>query len=367
MGVTDRYWGPIEPSEAAAVLGRPVEIVAQHLRWLFAVARCRWDGGEAIVKRQPPMGRDPGQLHWQHRLANHVADRGVPAVRSRGIVIHDELWYELFDVARGDDTYAGVDTWEPFRSPRHVRSAGRMLAALHEAGDDFEPRIPQPQRGFVVQIGSVRLAPADAMELLASERAAVAAYLAGRAWRDQVERAYGELFDRLRPVVSSLPTAPLHGDWQTNNLFFRGDEVSAVIDFHQADYAQRMLDLAVAVERNCFFWNRISEGDDQAYDLEHARLLIEAYDDQSRISAAERAAFADILAACQFEYGISFLDYYWGIERDAEKADWAWETFVLGHALWWQSEAGRRARGGIEAICEGLPTPAKVSETCRPT
>ena len=24
MGVTDRYWGPIEPAEAAAVLGRPV-------------------------------------------------------------------------------------------------------------------------------------------------------------------------------------------------------------------------------------------------------------------------------------------------------------------------------------------------------
>ena len=36
--------------------------------------------------------------------------------------------------------------------------------------------------------------------------------------------------------------------------------------------------------------------------------------------------------ACQFEYGISFLDYYWGVEHDREKADWAWQTFVLGHA-----------------------------------
>jgi hypothetical protein len=39
VAVTDRYWGPVEPAEAAAVLGRPVEIVSQHLRWLFAVAR----------------------------------------------------------------------------------------------------------------------------------------------------------------------------------------------------------------------------------------------------------------------------------------------------------------------------------------
>ena len=358
--MTDRYWGPIEPSEAAAVLGRPVEIVAQHLRWLFAVARCRWDGGEMIVKRQPPMGRDPGQLHWQHRLTNHLADRGVPACRSRGLVIHDDLWYELFDVARGDDTYAGVDTWEPFRSPRHVQSAGRMLAALHEAGTDFEPRIPQPQQGFVVQLTLAGHAPADAVELLAGERPAVAAYLADRQWREPVEHAYGELFDRLRPALGDLPTCPLHGDWQTNNLFFRDDEISSIIDFHQADYAERLLDLAVAVERNCFFWNRISDGDDDAYDLEHARLLVEAYHDRTPLTEAERQILPDVLAACQFEYGISFLDYYWGVERDEEKADWAWRTFVLGHAEWWQTPAGRRARAGLEEICASLSQPASV-------
>ena len=40
------------------MFGRPVEIVKAHLRWLFAVAHCRLEGGEAILKRQPPMGRD---------------------------------------------------------------------------------------------------------------------------------------------------------------------------------------------------------------------------------------------------------------------------------------------------------------------
>jgi Ser/Thr protein kinase RdoA (MazF antagonist) len=354
VGVTDRYWGPIEPAEAAAVLGRPVEIVAQHLRWLFAVAHCRWDGGSAIVKRQPPMGRTIDQVEWQHSLANHLADRGVPAVRSRGMVELNGLWYELFDVASGDDTYAGVDTWEPFRSDAHVRAAGRTLAALHEAGADFEPARPQPQRGFVVQLGLVRLTPVEAVELLCSERPAVGEYLAGEEWRGPVEAAYAELFDRLRPALGDLPVRPLHGDWQTNNLFFRGEEISAIIDFHQADYAPRVLDLAVGVERNCFFWNRISEGDDDAYTLDHARLLIEAYHDRSPLAAAERAAFADVLAACQFEYGISFLDYYWGIERDREKADWAWHTFVLGHAAWWQGSAGRRAREGLEEMLERL-------------
>ncbi|MGZ4482234.1 MAG: phosphotransferase [Gaiellales bacterium] len=351
MGIADRHWGPIEPGEAAAVLGEPVEIVSQHLRWLFAVARCRTAArGEVLVKRQPPMGRDAAQLLWQHRLTNHLADRGVPAARALGLVERDGLWYELFEPAAGEDVYSGVDTWEPFFSPVHAAAAGAMLARLHGAGADFEPRSPQPQAGFVVQLGAIRLAPVDAVRALSRQRAAVAEYLAEERWEEPVAEVYDELFDRLRPLLTRLPLAPLHGDWQTNNLFFAGDAVSGVIDFHQADYAPRVLDLAVAVERNCFFWNRISAGEDTAYDLDHAGALIAAYDAVSPLEPAERAAFPDVLAVCQFEYGISFLDYYWGVERDREKADWAWRTFVLGHAAWWRGAAGLVARAGIERL-----------------
>src|SRR5207248_11137821 len=128
---------------------------------------------------------------------------------------------------------------------------------------------------------------------------------------------------RLRRLLDALPMRPLHGDWQTNNLFFTGDDVAGIIDLHQADYAPRVLDLAVAVERNCFFWNRISAGDDAAFDLRHAELLLRAYHERWPLDAVERIAFPDVLAACQLEYGISFLDYYAGVERDREKADWA--------------------------------------------
>jgi Ser/Thr protein kinase RdoA (MazF antagonist) len=185
-------------------------------------------------------------------------------------------------------------------------------------------------------------------------RPAVAEYLEGRSWQGRIDAAYGEAFARIGPQLGGLERRPLHGDWQTNNLFFAGDEVSGIIDFHQADFGPRVLDLAVAVERNCFFWNRISDGDDGAFDLGQAAVLLEAYQAELPLPAPERSLFADVLAACQFEYGISFLDYYWGIERDREKADWAWETFVLGHAEWWQSPAGLSARAGIETIVSSL-------------
>ena len=147
------------------MLGRPVEIVSQHLRWLFAVAHCRWDGGEAIVKRQPPMGRDREQMLWQHRLTEHLADRGVPAARARGLVELDGLWYEVFDLAAGRDVYSGVDTLGAVSQRAHVAAAGAMLARLHEAGASFEPSHGRSrQAGFVVQLGRRGWAPVDAVE-----------------------------------------------------------------------------------------------------------------------------------------------------------------------------------------------------------
>lgn len=347
MGVDDRFWEHIGEAEARAVLGPDAEILAVHRRWLFAVARCRTPAGEVYLKRQPPMGRARSQVEWQHRLTNHLADRGVPAARALGLTELDGLWYELHEPAAGEDVYEGADSWDSFTSDAHVAAAGRMLAWLHAAGADFPDRTPQPQAGFVVQLGAVARDPVDAVERLAAERPAVAEDLAGRDWRPAVEAAYAEPFARLRPLLSELPPRPLHGDWQTNNLFFRGDEVAGVIDFHQADYAPRVLDLAVAVERNCFFWNRISAGDDTAFDLRQAQVLAASYAAETPLEPAEREAFADVLAVCQFEYGISFLDYYRGVERDSEKADWAWDTFVLGHAAWWRSPAGRAAAGEI--------------------
>jgi Ser/Thr protein kinase RdoA (MazF antagonist) len=365
MGIDSRFWGPIDDDEAAAVLraypalGGPVSVVARHRRWLFAVARCSVAGREVILKRQPRMRREPAQARWQHALANHLADRGVPAARVLAREdgdTHSELgglWYEVVEPAAGDDVYDDTDTWEPFRSVAHVRAAGDMLARLHDAGASFAPLRAQPPAGFVVQLGRLD-SPVAAVADAASARPAVAAYLGDRDWRDAIREAYEEPFARLEPLARDLPVRPLHGDWQTNNLFFLGDELTGIIDFHQADCSARILDLAVAVERNCFFWNRIAAGDDAAHDLGHAAEMLRAYHRRSPLTAAERAAFPDVLATCQLEYGLSFLDYYWGVESDREKADWAWETFVLGHASWWQGRAGRAARARLETIVDAL-------------
>ena len=347
VGVTDRYWRPIEPAEAERVFGRPVEIVAAHLRWLFAVAHCRWDGGEAILKRQPPMGAAADQLRWQHRLTNHLADGGIPAD------------------PRPADGRAG----RALVRDRRRRPGGRRLLGHRHVGAVplAPPTPPRPARcwpGCTTPPSTSRRRgrsrrpaswcsstwcgwsrPTPSPSWPPPGRRSPTTWRASTGARRSTE-AYADAVPPAAPGrCRSCRARALHGDWQTNNLFFDGDRISGIIDFHQADHGPRVLDLATAVERNCFFWNRISEGEDDAYDLDHARRAARCL--RPRCGRCRRPSgrrFADVLACCQFEYGISFLDYYWGIEGDREKADWAWHTFVLGHAQWWQTDAGRRGR-----------------------
>ena len=150
MGLADRYWDPIADAEVEAVLGPGAVAVARHRRWLFAVARCRTHRGDVYLKRQPAMGRRLDQLAWQHRLANHLADRGVPATRAIGLVEHGGHWYEVHEPAAGEDVYEGADSWDPFASETHAAAAGAALARLHLAGADFPDRRPQPRIAVVL-------------------------------------------------------------------------------------------------------------------------------------------------------------------------------------------------------------------------
>ena len=235
------------------------------------------------------MGRTLDQVAWQHRLANHLADRGVPAARALGLVEHGGHWYEVHEPAAGEDVYAGADSWDPFASEAHAAAAGRGPGAPAPR----RRRLPRPLAPAAGRLRRPARRRCDAAGQRRSPRWPMPARRSpttsrGGRGRTTWPRRTAPVFERLRPLVPVLPRAPLHGDWQTNNLFFSGDEVSGIIDFHQADYGPRTLDLAVAVERNCFFWNRISAGDDAAFDLGHAAALVGAYDAVAPLMPDER-------------------------------------------------------------------------------
>ena len=113
--------------------------------------------------------------------------------------------------------------------------------------------------------------PVAAVERMAALRPAVAEHLDGRGWEQPVEAAYAEPFARLRPHLGALPRAAAARRLADQQPLLHGRRRQPGSSTSTRPTAGRgVLDLAVAVERNCFFWNRISAGDDGAFDLRQA-------------------------------------------------------------------------------------------------
>ena len=97
-----------------------------------------------------------------------------------------------------------------------------MLARFHRGGADFAPLQPQPQAGFVVQLGRLDTPPSEVVREFGDARPAVADYLGGRDLAAVDAAPMVSCSNACAPVAADLPLVPLHGDWQTNNLFFDG-------------------------------------------------------------------------------------------------------------------------------------------------
>ena len=154
------------------------------------------------------------------------------------------------------------------RRPRteHCAGVGRALAELHLAG-----------RGF-------NLTRANALGL--------------DGWRPQFERfagRAGEIAPTLGKVIADelaflesnwprdLPCGVIHADLFPDNVFFRGDQLSGLIDFYFACNDAQAYDLAICLNAWCF-------EPDFSYNVTKGRALLRSYDDVRPLCAAERDA-----------------------------------------------------------------------------
>ena len=150
--------------------------------------------------------------------------------------------------------------------PFHCAGVGDTLARLHLAGAGFDMTRPNDLslagwRRLVEATGARahEVAPGLAQEL-AQELAALEAL-----W------------------PASLPRGTVHADLFPDNVFFRGREVTGVIDFYFACTDFYAYDLAVCLNAWCF-------GLDHVFEPERAQLLIDAYQARRPLSEAEIAA-----------------------------------------------------------------------------
>ena len=295
----------------------------------------------------------------EHGLIEHLRSRGasVPAVLAdedgETAIAVGEWTYEVHAVARGMDVYEQAQSWTPFLNAGHAHAAGRALAKLHAAARDYAA--PPRRSRMLVTSFSIFSAddPVAALERYAEARPALAAYLAERDWRAQIEDALLPFHERLRPWLGYLCPLWTHNDLHASNLLWSSTgpdaEVVSVIDFGLSDRTSAAHDIATAIERNGVEWLEMGSGAKDIVHLDQIDALLAGYDHQRPLSQEEAQTVVRLLPLVHGEFALAETDYFLAILHSDKSASLAYDGYLLGHAKWFTSDAGKRLLEHLEA------------------
>jgi len=155
--------------------------------------------------------------------------------------------------------------WPRRIQPFHAAELGRALAELHEAGRDFELA-----RANALSLDAWR----PLFETCAGRADSVADGLAGE--------LDAEISHLEKNWPSDLPGGIIHADLFPDNVFFRGQALSGLIDFYFACNDFFAYDIAVCLNAWCF-------EADNAFNITKARLMLQAYRGVRPLEDAELA------------------------------------------------------------------------------
>ncbi len=69
--------------------------------------------------------------------------------------------------------------------------------------------------------------------------------------------------------------------------------------------------------------------------------LIAGYEGIRPLDAVAKEAIVRLLPLVHVEFALSEIDYFAGVVGDPDAASLAWDGYLLGHADWFRSAAGR--------------------------
>ncbi|MDQ2800488.1 MAG: phosphotransferase, partial [Armatimonadota bacterium] len=193
---------------------------------------------------------DRARVEWEHKIIARADTGGIPVCRPLPLpdggtfVERGGHFYALFPLATGQQISRDN------LGMSEVAAAGRCLARIHRRLADFPAEQARPKLLAFDTAETLALIPRleaaiRAQETLTELDQAALLQLAGR--RQWLEQATGDdALMRLR--LAGLPQQVVHGDFQETNLFFAGNEVSAVIDWDQSGLAARAWEVMRALD-----------------------------------------------------------------------------------------------------------------------
>jgi homoserine kinase type II len=204
---------------------------------------------------------DPADLPFFMALMEHLATHGIACpmpIKARDGVALRRL------CGRPAAIVTFLDGMSPRRiQPFHCAGVGGALARLHLAGADFALRRPNN-----LSLGGWR----SLFEACRNRAHEVRKGLA--------EEIAQELDALQRSWPAQLPEGVIHADLFPDNIFFRGEQVSGLIDFYFACSDFLVYDLAICLNAWCF-------ESDGSFNVTKARLMLASYQALRPLSAAE--------------------------------------------------------------------------------
>jgi homoserine kinase type II len=166
--------------------------------------------------------------------------------------------------------------------PSHLETIGRTLGELHIIGKGYK-------KGIDNRFSFERIA-----DLYLNVRNRLPNYFrkVTRTLEDEIEYL-------TRYLEGKLPKGIIHGDLFTDNLLFRGEKLTAVLDFEAACRGKFIFDIATAVNALCFM--------DGGYSLDRFRYVLHGYESVRTLSLAEWDAFPNELRYSSLRFTITRL------------------------------------------------------------
>ncbi len=377
-------WPPLTLDEVHSVLsaipeaGEPEEIVFASPRPFSAAGVVRTEKRKVFVKRHHRKVRDREGLLEEHRFLEYLQAQHAPVPRvladaTGNTAIEREDWtYEVHEAAEGVDVYRDALSWTPFRAVQHARAAGQALARLHLAARGFSApsrKVRPLVAGFTIFAADD---PIQEMRRYLEARPALARHRGVRACAERALELLSPFAAQLKLLLPALGSLWTHNDLHASNLLWShtGEKarVTAVIDFGLADCTNAVHDLAHAIERNIVEWLELVKRPEQPENvpvhLDHLYALLEGYESVRALAAEETAALAPMTALCHAEFALSEADYFLGVLGAEDAARMAFDGWLVGHARWFRSSAGRRLPDAIARWAETRAT-RKPAEAAR--
>ncbi len=229
------------------------------------------------------------QLPFYLYLMKHLAQRGIPVPDPQGNANGDILLSVCGKPAALVNRLEGRSELAP--GPAHAAAVGAMLARMHLAGRDYARSQPN-LRGLAWWNETAPVV----MPFLDPDQAALL----------QSELAFQNHVAALS-AYTALPRGPVHADLFPDNVMFAEPQgpddvrLTGFFDFYFAGVDTWLFDLAVCLNDWCI---DLPTG---AHDATRARAMLEAYESERPLEAAERQLLPAMLRAGALRFWMSRL------------------------------------------------------------